>query len=769
MVLPRTPQRGHPAQAAPTEVSYPAYSPTPSSIDATRHRARRIEQWTNQVPQSPGMSVGAKSAVWSDDLDTVTEESSGRADAQSREYLKPPSSNGHGHAWPQNSSAPSLRRQPPVPLLAQTPYYFPQPELSRGEHLSRSPSFHPTAPAGSVREARDKYLSQALKLPLDMLTEVAAPNEIYQPEPLSKPGRVGTILSRARSTVSLKGAAAVEPSHPAAASLSSMHDRPHILHHSPSKAYTRRHSQQSLRSVPEMHILPKLVANARAPHAGRGPEARPVAAQSPAPSYEDSKCSSMQTSESGHSFVKADPLPTIPQSQSNAYLGYTAEHSVNPTGVANKGASIQPASVFGTSPLNQDPIPTTHLARRTTSRGHHHAPGPAAQPRTGGQVEEFSSSPERTRLRSVRTDQRPPLTKSASVDGQMYRTRRVNRASSSASERTASDHGVVFTPSSVSIDNIHDNGERIAFEVPNRRGKLHVSLAWLPGRGRGAQSQPAHGLRATDRRASLQVPSHPLQPPSHRRSFSASEGSSYTHPHRSPPHSPHAPAPHGAPPAGVPDGHFMPGTIPFQAPGYGLHAGGHVPQPMTGARPAMGPQPPMSPHPPMSPQMVPGAPLFGAAQVPQSGYPMQPGYGYPAMQARPGMPMGAWPGHGQVPPMQPAPPGHPAPAPRRADTGRGPNPRREQRPARAATFPAPSTGSPWRKLWPFGKNTHNDTFLNRPAVPPKTARFAEPMVTDHKSQKATDRQRRAQRRDERAKHKSGSGGKTQGESGKKAN
>ncbi|BEI85566.1 hypothetical protein CcaverHIS002_0509670 [Cutaneotrichosporon cavernicola] len=459
MALPRTPQRGHHAPVAPTEVSYPAYSPTPSSIDAIRHRAHRIEQWTHQVPLSPGMSVGAKSAVWSDDLGTVAEESSGRADAQPREYLKPPSSNGHGHSLLQNSSVPSLRRQPPVPLLAQTPHYFPQPELSRGEHLSRSPSFHPTAPARSVRYAREAYLNQALELPLDMLTQVAAPNEIYEPEPLSKPGRVGTILSRARSTVSLKGAAAAAPSHPAAASLSPMHDQPHILHRSPSMAYTRRHSHQSLRSVPEMHILPKLVANARAPHAGRGPEARPVAAQSPAPSYEDSKCSSVQTSESGHSFVKADPLPTVPQSQPNAYLGNTAEHSVNPTGVANKGASTQPASAFGTSLLNQDPIPTTHLARRTTSRGHHHAPGPAAQPGAGGQVEEFSSSPERHP--SVRTDRRPPLTKSASVDGQMYRTRRVNRASSSASERTASDHGVVFTPSSVSIDNIHDNGESV--------------------------------------------------------------------------------------------------------------------------------------------------------------------------------------------------------------------------------------------------------------------------------------------------------------------
>jgi hypothetical protein len=119
--------------------------------------------------------------------------------------------------------------------------------------------------------------------------------------------------------------------------------------------------------------------------------------------------------------------------------------------------------------------------------------------------------------------------------------------------------------------------------------------------------------------------------------------------------------------------------------------------------------------------------------------------------------------------MQPAPPGAPAPAAKRRDVGRGAAPGREQTPSRAATFPAPSPASPWRKLWPFGRQGHNDTFLNRPGppAPPKTARFAEPLVTEHKAQKDLDRQRRAQRRDEREKRKSGGVPKAQG-AGKKA-
>lgn len=144
---------------------------------------------------------------------------------------------------------------------------------------------------------------------------------------------------------------------------------------------------------------------------------------------------------------------------------------------------------------------------------------------------------------------------------------------------------------------------------------------------------------------------------------------------------------------------------------------------------------------------------------------MQPSYSYPSMQmpmqAGPGMPMAPWPAHIG---MAPAPRGHPAPA-QRANVGRGGAPGREQMPSRAATFPAPSAGSPWRKLWPFGKHGHNDTFLSRPPAAPKTARFAEPLVTGHKAQKDMDRQRRAQRRDERAKRKSAT--KAQGESGKK--
>ncbi|GMK54482.1 hypothetical protein CspeluHIS016_0110680 [Cutaneotrichosporon spelunceum] len=579
-----------------------------------------------------------------------------------------------------------------------------------------------------------------------MLTEVAAPNEIYESEPPSKPGRVGTILSRARSSVSLRGAAATATSHPAAVATPSGHDRPRVFSHSPSIAYTRRHSQQSLRSGPDMpHILSKLVVNARAPHTGRSPETRPVAAQSPAPSFEDSKCSSMQTSESGHSFSKTDPVSAALQPQLAAH-SLPAGNSVTSTGVTNDGASIPPARAFETFRMDQDPIPTSHLARRTTSRGHVQAPSQMAAARAGVQGRELASTAESTWKPSVGAGQRDPPAKSASVGGQMG-TRRVGRASSPPTERIASDQGVVLTPSSVSIDEIHDNGERIAFEVPGRRGKLHVSLAWLPGRARAVQTQsasgpmpPTHGRTAAGRRVSLQVPPNAQQAPSHRRSLSASEAPSHVRPFCPPPHLVHASVPHGAPPTSVPAGHFMPGTAPLQVPGYGLHVGDHVPQSVPGVHPAMGSQ------------MSTAVPL-----------PVMP------MQARLGIPLAPWPVHaGHVPHMQAAPLGRPAPASQRPGIGLGLAPGFEQTPSRAVTFPAPSTISPWRRLWPFGKNTHNDPFLICPAVSSKASRFAEPIVMEHMSQKEIDRKRRAQRRDECAKRKSGSAAKVRGESGNNA-
>ncbi|CAK9786624.1 hypothetical protein CC85DRAFT_191369 [Cutaneotrichosporon oleaginosum] len=761
MAYPHTPQRGPQSQAPPpaTEVSYSAYSPSPSSVDAYRRRSQRIEQWTNQVPQSPSTTVGAKTAVWSDSLGTVSEEGYRPVGARSRERGKPPSSNGHsnGHSrqQPQHFPAPPLRRQPPVPLLAQTPQHYsqPQPELPRGEHLTRSPSFNPSpASACSARYARDAYLNQALELPLDMLTEVAAPDEVYLPEPAPKPGRVGTILSRARSTVGLKGAAAGATPQQSAAPLPSVLDQSHALSHSQSKAYTRRQSQQSLRSVPEMQVWPKLPVHAHAPQVGLGPETRPAAAQSPAYSYEDSKCSSMQTSDSGHSFVKAD---AVPLAQSGAF---TAEpHTVN-GGTSHRRASLQPAIAGTPSSLNQNPIPASQLTRRTTSKGNHQAQSVGVSGDAGGPVEQITSPRDiRSRYSSAATGRRPVLTKSASVDGQFHTGKRLERAPSLASEHTAYENGIVFSPSSASVANVRDNGDHITFEVPAaRRGKLHVSLAWFPGR-RGAQSQPdprgpaaSHGASAPDRRASLHVPPHARETPTRRRSLSASEVLNNAAPGVA---SCPAPLPgHGAPQHGAPAGSYVPGVVQPHAPGFPLYYAGQVPQHLPAAQHFIGPQIPLG-MPPAVQQVAPG------------GYPMQPSYSYPPVQPPMQVPVQQPPGilpwtPGPVPlPHMPTTASRP-PVDPRATVGRGAPPGHKQTPPRAATFPAPSPGSPWRKLWPFGK--HHDTFLTPAAT--KTTRFAEPHVTDPQTQKDLDRQRRAQRRDERAKRKS-TGADKQGERG----
>lgn len=806
MAPPYPPPHGGHVHAPTSDVSYSAYSPSPSSMDAIHHRYNRINQWTKEVPQppgrpgaeTPGKSVGAGSATWSDELGTVDEEGSPSLPRpQQGGFLQPPRANGQSHPQPPHSPSPSHRaRGPPVPLLAQTPQYDPTPELSRGQNLARSPSFHPKHPTTvrSARSAREAYLNSALELPLDMLREVAAPNEVFDVDYSPRPSRMGTILNRARSTVSLKGAASASPQHPhpAPGPMPSTPGRPRVTSHSQSRTYSRRQSQKSLRSVPEMHIFPKLVVNARPPHAGLGPEVRPVAAQSPTHSYEDSKCSSLQTSSEEYAIVKADPAASA---QPTIVSLHVDELNVTSKGVTAKGVGVHAAPVLAPLllPANQGVLPPSELSRRTTSRGHHTATAAAPAMVTDGRVEQLSTAADSHPPNSYsRTERRPPLLKSASVDGHMHSAvRALPRAPSSASERTVSDQGVVFTPSSGRVDNVRDNGDHITFAVPsNRRGNLHISLAWLPGRSRGTQSQPdpsrpnpAAVLAANavaDRRASLQAAPPAAMGVSRRRSFSASGPAP---PMTLPPHQssalpsqvmPGAPpvmGPHPGSFIGVPlapsiQQHLPPGAMPFQAgavpPGvYSPQASG--PRPHSKQMPGSLPpgMPPALPQPNGLPQ---GAQL-GGMPLPGPGYPIQPAY-YPIMQApmqiRPGMPMGlhqAYPGQ----PMQPRPPmqqpataGRPAPAAQRAhNIGHGAPPVRPV-PTRAATLPNPSTSPRWLKMWPFNKNLRNDAFVNRPAAGgAKFTQFAEPVVTKKQTQKDLDRERRAQRRDERERRRSG--------------
>lgn len=810
------PQRGGaPPYTPQTEVSYTSYSPSPSSVEALNHRFNRINEWTTELPQkaarpgvSPtGISVGAGSATWSDDLGTVTEEGGAQQPRHGTHLLprRPP----NGTPYPQSprSPAPSVRaRGPPVPLLAQTPQHAQTPvEQHRGDQLARAPSFHPKVPPSaprSARSAREAYLNSALELPLDMLTEVAAPNEVFDPDYASKPGRMGSILGRARSTVSLRGAAAAAlPQHPAPVPPNPMSARPRGLSHSQLKPTSRRHSQQSLRSVPEMHILPKLVSSARPSHLDAS-QARPSASQSPTPSYEDSKCSSLQTSSDEHSIVRAPEPAPPPSAQPTIVNLHFDELNVTSKGVSAKGVAVQSAPVLAPAvvqAITQDPIPPSQLARRTTSRAHRaslpSAPPPA--PVVGdGRVEQLattdSGAEARDRKDSIRTDRRPALLKSASVDGPIHSAPRAfARAPSSASERSYSEPGVIFTRSSAQVNSVHDNGDHITFEVPsNRRGKLHVSLAWLPGRNRGARSQPSPArpqalASGPNRRSSVQgVPSATVQPRPHRRSHSLSGP---LRPTSQGPVLPSqlmsagpAPVMHGAPaaagfagpqqmpPQGIP--YPASGTIPGQAPGaVPVGAQAAYPPPPPGPMPMQPPGSlPSSVRPGMPPQangLPPGAQL--------GGYPIQPMYPYPGVQPiQPGIGMAPapgmapWPGYagqpGQQPPARPPPPA-PTGSPSRTrglGLGLGPSPSRPTAPTRAATLPAPSTPNRFFKMWPFNRNTANDAFANRPAGPASTkqARFAEPLVIPrNKSQKELARERRAERRDKRERRRSGDG------------
>ncbi|RSH87782.1 uncharacterized protein EHS24_000298 [Apiotrichum porosum] len=264
----RPPSRN--AMPPATEVSYTAYSPSPSSINAFHQKNDRVNAWTHNVDLAPrriskspaGISVGAVSQAWTHvDLPEVAaaaraermttprrrttpspipdrpsqRRSTLTADGPRPPMLPPPSGPlppqpGLTAPPPPQSFRP-VRQPPPNAYLAATPvepaHLSSEFELPRIEHLSRSASTganhapQASAAAHSARAQREAYLNSALDFPLDIISEVDKPaaasgvNRAAPPPRTPSPNRglVGSFLNRARSNVSLRHGTHGHPGH----------------------------------------------------------------------------------------------------------------------------------------------------------------------------------------------------------------------------------------------------------------------------------------------------------------------------------------------------------------------------------------------------------------------------------------------------------------------------------------------------------------------------------------------------------------------------
>lgn len=176
------PRERRPSPVQLTEVSYTAYSPSPSDIALWKNKRSGIAGWNQDVPthaKSPDTSLepamAARSATWASTI---------------------------GTSRPQRTD-PSRIRSPPIPLLALPPSPAPTspphhpPKLlpaAPGDFLGPLPSTRSTS-----HTEREAYLASALELPLDLIARVDSP-VAPPPSPGSNvtTGRLGSLLGISR-------------------------------------------------------------------------------------------------------------------------------------------------------------------------------------------------------------------------------------------------------------------------------------------------------------------------------------------------------------------------------------------------------------------------------------------------------------------------------------------------------------------------------------------------------------------------------------------
>jgi hypothetical protein len=209
------------------EVSYPAYSPSPSSIDAHRTRPQRIANWTRNVGAgalSPtfGKNAGVGSAAWSDtNQGSVREPPLASPPANrrnSKRFSMPLPPQMPPPTGPLPATPTSARsRAPPVAYLASPVHQAAAAADQSGANGSAAAAAggradkrvslpHPQPMRGP--SDREQYLDQALHMPLDIITELAPPGFGKQTRPAGQEalppsksnGKVANLLARVKST-----------------------------------------------------------------------------------------------------------------------------------------------------------------------------------------------------------------------------------------------------------------------------------------------------------------------------------------------------------------------------------------------------------------------------------------------------------------------------------------------------------------------------------------------------------------------------------------
>lgn len=359
-----------------SSVTYSSYSPTPSSIAAHRSKLHRVSQWTNAVPpadpklrSAPGSSVGAISAAWSDSGDpprSVRRSGRGRGAASQLGVEQVKSKSPRRSATSRSSAAPLPTRAPPTPVLAQS--QDPSGAKPEYEHLARAD--HPLRPLGqkyySEHSAREAYLNDALKLPLDMIAEVAsvAPSHdnvnASARSPSPKKGRLDSVLGRVRSTSNLNGAgdSRIKPSGHGVSSFAK--------YQASLQTVTPPSGPAAARHTSPQHPTPAFTSRNDAPKEARAPITSHGAVAIPPRTH------SMRHTNSP-TRLKKHPSPSVSRGNSKGHIPRTEA-------VRSQGLLTPPASDdnHGTVMATMT-IPSEQLTRRASSRqlSIHLAPAPA--------------------------------------------------------------------------------------------------------------------------------------------------------------------------------------------------------------------------------------------------------------------------------------------------------------------------------------------------------------------------------------------------------
>ncbi|KAL7418273.1 hypothetical protein Q5752_006729 [Cryptotrichosporon argae] len=553
---PSPPAPPAPRNPDPTEISYTAYSPSPSSLAAWREKKHVVQSWARGVDVAPhaggralrpvardadmtltsaaaptpapaltlgslGQSVGVGSADWSE-----TSASSGTAPTELVERRRR-----------ERAAEPPPRpaKTPPVPLLAKPP-------LALGLAAPLASPDHPSPGPGHTRAAREAYIASALSLPLDILSEVSdvSPRASRRDLGPDAGGRDRLRTPAARSNTTLASAASTSRR---AKTKSSLERVKSASQPSPGSDTTVVAAAKwplppstAPRGTNESFLKPPTATNL---HSGRQASIRAPPPQSEATVV---KAAQVPAPPSTATVIQATRVPVPP---SSATIVQAARVPVPPSTATTTQAALSPMPPTVAAASN------ISLADEPAAKSQYRPPATMATldlatrvpiPPTTATVQRAPRIPVSASTATVKQAARAPLPLSTAASP-LARTRRTaeiesdalspvhafepvnialppsltSRAGSAAISRlpqTAKTHGhLQFSPSSSSVADLRATDEHVSFEVPSgSRGRLRVSLAWVPTRANRARRSATASQTTTPLTSPRPLP--PPKPPS---------------------------------------------------------------------------------------------------------------------------------------------------------------------------------------------------------------------------------------------------------------